>query len=467
MKLHRILATVLTGLCVLGVSAEVKYVFYLIGDGMGMGHVNAAQYYNRIVRGGDEPLLMMQFPVASQAWSYSASAPVTDSAAAGTALSTGYKTKNNMLGLAPDSVEHYVSIARDLKDAGWGVGVLTSVAPDDATPAAFYAHQPARWMYYEIDKEAVASGYDFLGGASLRGVADKEGKPNEVPAMIKDAGIEIAYGTEAGSELAGKVDRLWVLSPENVWGNGNNIGYTIDSIPGAMNLPSLTKVALDHVSAKSPDKFFMMIEGGNIDHAAHANDPGGVIKEVLNFQDVIRVAYDFYLAHPEETLIVITADHDTGGMAIGHPDHYGYVDLALVDTQRISKDRLADYCRDIVKDGKTISWDEMRDLLQSKLGFWTAVPLTEEQTNRLRAAFDRTFLARESNDEKGLYNTFSEFVIEAFRIYNYWVGTDFISHNHTANPVPVFAIGNGSEKFTHVVNNTDIPRIIRSLTLGE
>ncbi|MDE6114403.1 alkaline phosphatase [Barnesiella sp. WM24] len=467
MKLHRILATVLTGLCVLGVSAEVKYVFYLIGDGMGMGHVNAAQYYNRIVRGADEPLLMMQFPVASQAWTYSASAPVTDSAAAGTALSTGYKTKNNMLGLAPDSVEHYVSIARDLKDAGWGVGVLTSVAPDDATPAAFYAHQPARWMYYEIDKEAVASGYDFLGGASLRGVADKEGKPNEVPAMIKDAGIEIAYGTEAGSELAGKVDRLWVLSPENVWGNGNNIGYTIDSIPGAMNLPSLTKVALDHVSAKSPDKFFMMIEGGNIDHAAHANDPGGVIKEVLNFQDVIRVAYDFYLAHPEETLIVITADHDTGGMAIGHPDHYGYVDLALVDTQRISKDRLADYCRDIVKDGKTISWDEMRDLLQSKLGFWTAVPLTEEQTNRLRAAFDRTFLARESNDEKGLYNTFSEFVIEAFRIYNYWVGTDFISHNHTANPVPVFAIGNGSEKFTHVVNNTDIPRIIRSLTLGE
>lgn len=467
MKLHRILATVLTGLCVLGVSAEVKYVFYLIGDGMGMGHVNAAQYYNRIVRGADEPLLMMQFPVASQAWTYSASAPVTDSAAAGTALSTGYKTKNNMLGLAPDSVEHYVSIARDLKDAGWGVGVLTSVAPDDATPAAFYAHQPARWMYYEIDKEAVASGYDFLGGASLRGVADKEGKPNEVPAMIKDAGIEIAYGTEAGSELAGKVDRLWVLSPENVWGNGNNIGYTIDSIPGVMNLPSLTKVALDHVSAKSPDKFFMMIEGGNIDHAAHANDPGGVIKEVLNFQDVIRVAYDFYLAHPEETLIVITADHDTGGMAIGHPDHYGYVDLALVDTQRISKDRLADYCRDIVKDGKTISWDEMRDLLQSKLGFWTAVPLTEEQTNRLRAAFDRTFLARESNDEKGLYNTFSEFVIEAFRIYNYWVGTDFISHNHTANPVPVFAIGNGSEKFTHVVNNTDIPRIIRSLTLGE
>lgn len=157
---------------------------------------------------------------------------------------------------------------------------------------------------------------------------------------------------------------------------------------------------------------------------------------MLNFQDAIRVAYDFYLAHPEETLIVITADHDTGGMAIGHPDHYGHADLALVDTQRISKDRLSDYCRDLVKEGKTMTWEEMSELLRDKLGFWTNVPLTEEQTNRLRAAFDRTFVARQSNDEKGLYNTFNEFVTETFRIYNYWVGTDFISHNHTANPVP-------------------------------
>lgn len=109
----------------------------------------------------------------------------------------------------------------------------------------------------------------------------------------------------------------------------------------------------------------------------------------------------------------------------------------------------------------------MSDLLRDRLGFWSNVPLNDEQTARLRAAFDRTFVARESNDEKGLYNTFNEFVTEAFRIYNYWVGTDFISHNHTANPVPVFAIGEGSEKFSHVLNNTDIPLIIRTLTLGE
>lgn len=118
MKLHRLLASVIAGACVLGASAEVKYVFYLIGDGMGMGHVNATEYYNRMVLGADQPILMMQFPVASQAWTYSASSPVTDSAAAGTALSTGNKTNNSMLGMAPDSVSLYTSIARDLKDAG-------------------------------------------------------------------------------------------------------------------------------------------------------------------------------------------------------------------------------------------------------------------------------------------------------------------------------------------------------------
>ncbi len=465
MKLRRILAGTLAGACLLTASAEVKYVFYLIGDGMGMGHVNAAQYYNRIVLGNEEPLLMMRFPVASQAMTYSASSPVTDSAAAGTALSTGHKTNNSMLALSPDTLERYVSIARELKDAGWGVGVLTSVAPDDATPAAFYAHQPKRWMYQEIDSEAARCGYDFLGGCSLRGVTDGNGNPNEVTGMIEDAGVKIAYGTEEGSRLAGKVDNLWVLSPKGVWSNNNDIGFTIDSIPGAMKLASLTEVALSHVSARSPERFFLMIEGGNIDHAAHANDPGAVIKEIVNFQDVVRVAYDFYLEHPDETLIVITADHDTGGMAIGHTD--GHTDLSLIDTQRISKDGLADYCRKLVKESKDITWIEMRQLLADKMGFWSNVPLTEEQTARLRAAFDRTFVARESKDEKGLYNTFNEFVAETFRIYNSWVGTDFISYNHTANPVPVFAIGAGAEKFSHVLNNVEIPRIIRSLTLPD
>ncbi len=104
MKIRYIILSVITLIASLSVSAKVRYVFYFIGDGMGMGHVNTTQYDNRMVLGNDTPLLMMQFPVASQAQTYSASAPITDSSAAGTALSTGSKTRNYTIGLAPDTI---------------------------------------------------------------------------------------------------------------------------------------------------------------------------------------------------------------------------------------------------------------------------------------------------------------------------------------------------------------------------
>ncbi|MDE6771993.1 MAG: alkaline phosphatase, partial [Muribaculaceae bacterium] len=116
-----------------------KYIFYFIGDGMGMAPAMAAATYNRSVLGTAELPLMMTFPVAGQVMTYSASSDVTDSAAAGTALATGNKTVNGMLGVTPDTTAVY-SIAGILKDKlGYGVGLVTNVAADDATPGAFYA----------------------------------------------------------------------------------------------------------------------------------------------------------------------------------------------------------------------------------------------------------------------------------------------------------------------------------------
>lgn len=439
--------------------AKARYVFYFIGDGMGMGHVNATQYYNRMVLGNEEPLLMMQFPVASHAWTYSASSPVTDSAAAGTALSTGFKTNNYMIAMSPDSTTHYKSIARTLKDEGWGVGILTSVAPDDATPAAFYANRLDRGMHAGIDEDAIKSGYEFMGGASLRGLKDSEGHPNAAAEMLKKSGIKILYGTDGYENT--DAERLIILSPEGVWGNNNDIGYTIDSIPGALTLPELTRAGLAQVSRRSPDRFFMMIEGGNIDHAAHANDPGGVIKEILNFQDAIKIAYDFYLQHPDETLIVVTADHDTGGMALSRKTKGG---LGLIDNQRISKDLLTDYCRNLLENNTPVTWEEMKSMLSDKLGLWGAIPLDEKTTESLHNTFNRTFIDRTALSEKALYNVYNAFVVEIFKIYNKQVGTAFINSSHTANPVPVFAIGAGADKFTGVNNNTDIPKLIYEAT---
>lgn len=457
MKLRNFLSVIAVLLATSMAANQPKYVFYFIGDGMGMGHVNTAEYYNRLVLGNDEPLLMMQFPVASFALTYSASSKITDSAAAGTALATGNKTRNGMVGMTPDSVP-VQSVARKLKDEGWGVGILTSNAPDDATPASFYAHVPYRSMYPEIDRDAIASGYDFLGGASLRGLKDKKGNDTGVAAELAKSGIKVIHGTEAyDGNTRGP---LWVLSPDGVWGNNNDIGFIIDSIPGAMKIADLTATALDHVSKNSPDRFFIMVENGLIDHGAHANDAGAVVTEVFALQDAIKVAYDFYLQHPDETLIIVTADHDTGGIAISDAKR----DMSHIGKQGITKDHFADYWRDRMNEGNVPTWDDMKAMLSDRLGFWTRIPVTEEQTDTLKNLFDKNFIQLKADNKVGLYNTFNDFVSEVFAVYDKWLGISFISDNHTANPVPVFAIGAGAEKFNGMLNNIQIPEIIYEIT---
>ncbi|MDE6391484.1 MAG: alkaline phosphatase, partial [Duncaniella sp.] len=239
-----------------------KYIFYFIGDGMGMAHAMAAEAYNRTVLKNDKPILMMQFPVASAATTYSASSPVTDSAAAGTALSTGHKTRNGMLGMDADTVS-VTSVAKELFDRGYGVALVTSVPPDDATPGAFYAHVPSRKMYYEIGRQAAESGYDFIAGSNLRGLKDKEGNPTDLAELFKANNVTVARGL--GEAAQAPEGRVVLLNPAEI--DYHQIHFTIDSVKGAMNLPDMTAAALTQLERNGRDRFFMMVEGGNIDYA--------------------------------------------------------------------------------------------------------------------------------------------------------------------------------------------------------
>ncbi len=435
-------------------AAGPKYIFYFIGDGMGMGHVMATQTYNRVVLGNDQPLLMMQFPIASWAMTYSATGPITDSAAAGTALSTGCKTQNGMVGVTPDTIA-VKSVASHLHDAGYGVGILTTVAPDDATPSAFYAHQPNRKMKYEIGLDFAKSGYEFLAGSRLYG-NKKDGEETDLFKVLADSNVTIVRGMDELSNA--KTERVVLLNPEGI--NSGNVGYTIDSIEGALNLPDMTRAGLAHLQKVSPDKFFMMVEGGNIDYAGHSNDGATVIKEILNFNEAIAVAYEFYLAHPDETLIVVTADHDTGGMSIGFPSS-GYSGwMKNIDYQRISKDSFGDYCKSLLKSRRIYTWDDMKELLSDKLGFWKHIKIPAEAEQLLQEKFDLTFNQRAGKDEKTLYNDFNEFTVTVFRIMDNATGIDWTTTGHSGNPVPVFAIGAGAEMFSRLNNNIEIPQKI-------
>lgn len=434
-----------------------KYIFYFIGDGMGVNEVINARLYKQHVLGGD--LSMTSLPYGSVATSHSASSDVTDSAAAGTALATGHKTVNGMLGVTPDSAA-VTSIAKVLFDDGYGVGLVTSVAIDDATPGAFYAHVPHRSMYREIGSQLARSGYQFAAGSGLRGTKDKAGRDNGLLAEFAENGVSVSYGLD-GADF--EADRMLILSPDTArnW----NIGFTIDSIPGALTLQDLTKACLRHLERVSPDKFFVMVEGGNIDHSGHSNDAATNIIETVNFDATLDIALDFYRRHPEETLIVVTADHETGGMSVGN-NFSGYaVFPERLAAQRVSKDLFSEHCKAMARSHRVYTWEDMKEFLTEKLGFWTpATKITDEQTHRLRGMFEDMFARNMSApDQKTLYADYDAFTAAVFEILDTQAGIGWSSLKHTGSPVPVFAIGRGAEIFGGFGDNTDLPRKILKL----
>ncbi len=447
-----LLTSALTG------AAEAKYIFYFIGDGMGMGHVATTNTYLRDIIKADAPLLMTTFPVASQSTTYSFNSPITDSAAAGTALSTGNKTLNDRVAMSPDSV-NYRSIAADLRQAGYGVGIATSVAGDDATPAAFYGHALGRGEKEKIAPWAIDSDYAFFAGGNYKINHSPKGE-QWMKNMQEKGGYRLVNSLDQLNEgkKKGKGEKILFMPTQNVF---DQLGYTIDSIPGATPLAEITAACIQTVSGNHPDRFFVMIEGGNIDWAAHANDGATVIKEIINFQESIAQAYDFYLQHPEETLIIVTADHDTGGMALGREENRKTPHLELIDYQRISKDAFSQWIERQLGEGHTFTWPEMEQTLREKFDLWGAIPLSDEETEELKQAFRDTFETGSAEDTETWYQTFKAFTMKLFDLVNTRYGIGWTSTSHTGNMVPVYAIGEGQELFTGLLDNTDIPKLIK------
>ena len=317
-------------------------------------------------------------------------------------------------------------------------------------------------MYYEIEKQAAASGYEFIDGAGLRGLKDNNGNPTDIKDIFAQNNVQIVYGTDGLKDVTS--EKILLLSPDTL--SPNNIGYTIDSIEGAMTLPKYTQACLDHLMRVSPDKFFMMVEGGNIDHAGHANDGGTIVKEVINFDESLEIAYNFYLNHPDETLIVVTADHETGGLSVGC-SFTGYnAFLNYVDYQKVSKEGFAEFCKALLRSRRTFTWDDMKEYLSENLGLWSHLPVKESQEQLLKEKFDQTFELRNSADTKTLYANFDAFSMAVFKTFNDIAGLGFTTGNHSGNPVPVYAVGVGAELFAPGNDNTDIPvRILSTVGL--
>ncbi|MGL5272682.1 MAG: alkaline phosphatase, partial [Phocaeicola sp.] len=252
-----------------------KYVFYFIGDGMGVNQVMTTEMYNAELKGviGIEPLCFTQFPYATTATTFSASNGVTDSAAAGTALATGNKTKNGALGVRADLTTSVNSVASWAQEKGVRVGVSTSVSVDHATPAAFYAHQAKRSSYYQVGLDLIAANFDFYGGSDFLDPMNKkeEGSNSEsLYDLSKKAGYTITRGYKEYQKQAKKSQKLILFQPETAT-DKSSIPYAIDRKKGDLSLEEITRAGIHFLSKEKEKGFFLMVEGGKIDWACHAN----------------------------------------------------------------------------------------------------------------------------------------------------------------------------------------------------
>ena len=282
---------------------------------MGSAHVAAAESYLSYKAGklGGEQLLMTTFPYYGTVTTHSADKHITCSSAAGTAIACGEKANNGTVGINKDSLE-IESVAYRLQKDGYKIGIISTVPINHATPSAFYAHNVNRGNCYELSHDIPESGFEFYAGAGFLEFKGKDGKSEATDEYLEKNGYSVSYGLKEFREESMNKDKVVFCQASNREESADN--YTSgDKVEEDASLGQMLGLGMEFLGAEKP--FFIMCEGGAIDWAAHGNNTMPMIENLLEFDESIKVAYDFYLAHPDETLIIVTADHETGGLTLG------------------------------------------------------------------------------------------------------------------------------------------------------
>ena len=417
-----------------------------------------------------QKLSFMDFPVAGSAQTYDSTSFCPDSASTATSISTGHKTYSGTINMDTSKTVKYETIAEQLKDEGYKIGVLTSVNLNHATPAAFYAHQASRNNYYEIGEELIASDFDyFAGGALLKPTGSNKDK-EDLYELAKASGYNVVK-TQAEAEKLNSSSGKTIVVGETL-ADSDALSYNLDAASSEWKLSDYVAKGIDVLD--NDKGFFMMVEGGKIDWACHANDAGSSINDTIALSNAVDEAIKFYNEHPDETLILVTGDHETGGLTIGFAGTNYDTYLTNMKNQKISYAKFdSDYVAKY-KEEKTSFDDVLKDIKKefglSKDKSAGKLTLTDYEVSRLKAAYERTLKvgtakqADMSQEEYVLYGTYEPLTVTITHILNNKSGISFTSYSHTGLPVPVFAMGAGAEKFEGYYDNTDIYNNIASLT---
>lgn len=285
-----------------------KNIILLIGDGMGLTQITAGMIANK------NELELERFSYVGLTKTSSSDALITDSAAGATALSAGTKTYNGAIGVDPDTAE-VVTILEIAGENGMKTGLVATSSITHATPASFFAHQPSRSLDEAIAKDMLSAPVDFFVGGG-KDFFEKRADNLNLLDSLKADGFEIyddfsSISTDPAKKVAGFIA---AKQPKSMLdGRGDY-------------LPQTTKKALDYLNGENG--FFLMIEGSQIDWAGHGNDSDGIVAEMLDFDQAIKEVLDF-AEKDGNTLVIVTADHETGGYAIIGGDKNGKVEGAF------------------------------------------------------------------------------------------------------------------------------------------
>jgi alkaline phosphatase len=474
--------------------SQLKYVFFFLGDGMASSQIQATEAYLTTKNGGNamvaEDLLqgknrlnMSKMQVAGMQTTYDARALMTDSASSATAFASGLKTLSGVIGMDETKTTSYKSIAQLAHEAGKKVGILSSVSLDHATPAAYYASVASRGYANNIATQMANTGYEFFGGGGLvkptcASSASSSGGSSSNPSsetcnniwdLLATRGYRV-LNTRASILALKNTPRDKVVCINPVLPTSSAMPYAIDKPTENLSLAEMTEVAIENLYKEGRKRngkgFFIMVEGGKIDWACHANDAMATIGDMLDFDDAIGVALDFYNKHPHETLIVVTGDHETGGMSVGHATtgYSAYYDKLLGQKQSFEDFQLNEFAAYKQTHGcaSTVPID-MINLMQTQFGLKWA-ELNTIQQNKLNKAYQQSLCTNSSDrpynpTEQGLLYAFYEpLTVTITQILNEKASIGWTSYSHTGVPVPIFAQGRQAYRFAGFYDNTDIAK---------
>jgi alkaline phosphatase len=449
-----------------------KYVFMFIGDGMSYVQVNAAQVYEGNNNSGFvEPDLVnfSQFPVTGIATTQDSTSFCPDSASTATSLSTGVKTHSGTIGLEKDLKTEAKTITEYLKEQKeMKIGIVSNVTINHATPAAYYSHVVSRNSYYDIAMQMADSGFDYFGGGSINKPTGDKKDQKDAYEVLKEKGYTIADSNEEILSLNNKSGKVYAVSPKLQ--DSGAMSYAMDLKEGDLTLADYVKKGIDVLDNNKG--FFLMTESGKIDWACHANDAKATIEDVLAFEDAIQVAIDFAEKHPSETLIIVTGDHETGGMTIGYAATGYDTAFDILESQKMSYvafDELFNKMKNEDTDGLT--FEKMMPVITENFGLVNKVgkgakddtnnafELNDYEFDKLVAAFNdsvATDVDKKSYENGLLYGGYNPLSVTLTHIINNKAGIGWTSYSHTGVPVAVYAAGVGADLFNGSYDNTDI-----------